>query len=894
MSVWLRRLIALFRTRHLEDELDAEIRAHLALATEVYERQGLSRAEARLEARRRFGGIDQTKERYRDLRSFRCLEDLGQDVRIGLRSTRKHLAFTTVVVATLALGIGANAAVFTVVNTLLFTELPVPTPAEVVKIYTSDFSGGLYGGSSYPDFADYRDRATSFVHLAAYSTFVPVNLGTDHQSARIQGAIATHNFFEVLQLQPAVGGFFPPGDDLALGSAPVTVLGYELWQSHFGGDPTIVGRDITINGFRFTIVGVAPEGFRGIDLISPSALWIPMAMVEQAVPRRAGSNILDLRGSRWLQMVGRLAPGATIDEAQAELTILTEGLAQAHPETNLGTLQQPDRARPVSLLPAATIAAGPLDQELLSRVSGLLMAVVGVVLLITCANIANLLLARGQARRREIGVRQALGAGRGRLLRQLLTESTLLALLGGAAGLALGLWSTRAFSALLPHASIVPGLELPEFAIDWRVLVFTATLSLATGIMFGLVPALQAARASRLSSLRQTSSDPHGTHPLLKASLVVAQLALSLVLLVSAGLFMRSLQAALSTDPGFNRAGVLLADLDVGLQGYDEARGRALYRALAERVGALPGIEIASVAAFVPVTPRGSRTTMDIEGYAPRPSEDMELNFNRVGPRYFRTMGIAIIRGRGFRDDAVDTPVRELVINQAFARRYWPGQDPLGRQVRVGGADAETSRVVGVVQDGRYRTLREVGVPYVYLPIGSSYAPEVTLLARADGDPMARLSSVRAVVGELDPALPMFGERSLDDQLADATTGERVVATLLGIFGSVALLLAVVGVYGVGSQAARQRTHEVGVRMALGADAAAVRRLLAGRGLRLVVVGSLIGLVLSFLATRLLGGLLFGIEATDPWRSSRRARCSGWRPLSRSTCRRAERPGLIR
>ncbi|MDP6579613.1 MAG: ABC transporter permease [Vicinamibacterales bacterium] len=784
------------------------------------------------------------------------------DFRYAARRLLRSRGFTAAAVLTLALGIGANTAVFTVINTVLLGELPVPEPDRVVKVYTSDFSSGLYGGSSYPDFADYRDRAASFTDLAAYTSFAPMNLGTDGGAERIQGAVVTRNFFEILNLRPAHGRFFPPGDDTALGSSPVAVLSYELWQRSFDANPMAIGQEVTLNGSVFSVIGVAPNSFRGVSLIDAPALWVPMSMVEQAMPRRAGSDILAQRGSRWLQMVGRLTTGVTLETARAEVATLAEQLAQANPSTNLGTLQDPDRARPVSILPANVLAAGPIDNTLLSLAAQLLMAVVSIVLLITCANVANLLLARASTRHREIAVRQSLGASRRRLLRQLLTESMLLASLGGGAGLLLGMWAARLLHALVPDDAVAAGLQLPDFALDWRVLAFTAGLSLATGVLFGLAPALQSTRPDLIPSLKDATSDGRAQRSRLRGTFVVAQVALSLVLLIGAGLFVRSLQTALATSPGFNSRGVLLAALDLSLQGYDETRGLDFYARLIDRVGSLPGVEAVSVASVVPVNPSGSRTTVQIEDYAPQPQEDMELNFNRIGPGYFRAMGIAVVAGRVFGESAIDAARDEVVVNETFARRYWPGQDPIGRGIRFG-RNTDPHRVIGVVQDGKYRGMREDALPYMYRPLGASYTPRVTLLARTDGDPMAMLPSVRAELRMLDSTLPIYGERTLAEQVGSAVFGERLAAMLLGVFGAIALLLATVGIYGLVANAVEQRTHEIGVRMALGADRRDVMRLVVGQGMGLVLVGVGLGLAGAVALTRAVASLLFGVSPTD-------------------------------
>ena len=777
ISVW-QRLVALVRRRRIADEIDDEIAFHLAMRRDELERGGVPPAEADRRARRQFGNVTRLGEDMRETWTFPTLESLVQDLRIGVRALLRNPGFTATAVLTLALGIGANTAAFTVINTVLLGKLPVPEPDRLVKVYTSDYSSGLYSGSSYPDFAEYRDRAASFTDLAAYSTS-PMNLGTGGDAERIQGVVVTRNFFEVLGIRPAHGQFFPPGDDTTPGGSPVAVLGHELWQRSFGADPGAVGQEVTINGATFSVIGVAPESFRGVEVINASALWVPMSMLEQAMPRRAGTDILNLRGSRWLQMVGRLAPEVSLDSARAEVTTLAEQLAQAYPNTNLGTFQEPDRARPVSILPASAL---PTEGTLLALVALLLMTVVVFVLLICCANVANLLLARANTRQREVAVRQVLGASRRRLLRQFFTESTLLASLGGVAGLLLGVWVIRLLPALLPAllpSAVVAEVQLPAFALDWRVFAFTVGLSLATGVLFGLAPALQTTRPDLIPSLQDATSATGGQGRRLRGTLVVAQVALSLVLLIGAGLFVRSLQTALATHPGFNSDGVLLADLDLSLQGYDATRGLDFYARLIEGVDSLPGVQAASVASVVPVYLGGSRTIVEVEGYAPQPQEDRELNFNRVAPGYFRTMGIEVIRGRVFDDRLLRgaTGVREVVVNETFARRYWPGQDPIGRGIRFARAP-EPDRVIGIVRDGKYRSMREEPMPYMYRSLAASYSSRVTLLARIDGDPLAMLPAVRAELQTLDQTLPMLGERTLEDQVASAVFGERLGASL--------------------------------------------------------------------------------------------------------------------
>ena len=626
----------------------------------------------------------------------------------------------------------------------------------MVKVYTSDYSSGPYGASSYPDFLDYREQATSFTGLAAYTPFSPMNVELTGDAQRANGGIVTGEFFDVLQVTPLLGRFFRADENATPGTQPVVLLSYGIWRTSFGGDPDIVGHRITVNGAQFTVAGVAPAEFTGVELIAAPSLWLPMAMLEQAAANLAGRGILDQRGSRWLQMVGRLRETASPQSARVELSTIAARLADAHPSTNLGTLQQPDIPRPIALLPANALAIGPVNGLLLTRVGQLLLAVVGIVLLIACANVASLLLARASARHGEIAIRQSLGAGRGRLIRQLLAESLLLASIGGVVGLGVGVWATGLFSALVPQEASQAGITLPAFDVDWRVGLFTAGVSLFAGVVFGLAPAIQTTRPDLVPALKEGTTGVPLRGSCLRYGLFVGQVAMSLFLLIGAGLFVRSLQTALATDPGFDSRRVLLADLDLSLHNYGESQGQNFYRSLLDRARALPGVQSASLARVVPVSPSGSRTTVEIEGYAPDPREDMELNLNVVEASYFDAMGIAFVQGSSFSPMGTAGRAGEVIVNRAFTERYWPGQDPLGRGITFGGDDPP-DRVVGVVQDSKYRSLREERVPYIYRPVATNYSSALTLLVRARGDPMTLAPAIRSRVRELDSGLPAFG-----------------------------------------------------------------------------------------------------------------------------------------
>ena len=795
------------------------------------------------------------------------METLWSDVKHGMRMLLNNPGFAVVAVLTLSIGIGANTAAFSLVNAVLIRGLPLDDPDRIVAVYTSDFSSGRFSTSSFPDYLDIRESTSSLADLAAVRNFVPMSLNTGGETQRLVGAVVTGNYFSLLRVQPAVGRFFGPGNDTDYGSDPSAVLSHDLWRRSFAADPEVVGTDIILNGYRFTIIGVAPRGFRGTDLINNPALWVPMSMIEQAQPRRAGDDILSQRGSRWLGMVGRMSNSATVEQTQAELDGIAAQLARDFPSSNLGTLRAPDDPRPLSVLFASDALLGGGNRGDAEQVAGFLLGVVGFVLLIVCANVANLLLSRSAQRRQEIAVRQALGAGRGRLLRQMLTESLVIALLGGAVGLMLATWLRDATLATNLPGSLGLGLTANELALDRSVLAFSLLVSLGAGIVFGVLPALRSTRSELVPALKEVDAGLDGGRRILgvRNLLVVVQVALSLVLLVGAGLFLRSLQNALRMDLGFETGNVLLANLDLSLQRYERPRGDAFYDELLERTRALPGVTSASLAMAVPVNPGGSRMMMSVEGYEPADGEDMELNYNIVSPDYFETIGIGLVRGRTF--VAGDTSAAEgaLVVNETFASHFWPGLDPIERVVYFGrSSSAPRARVVGVVSDGKYRSIREEPMPYVYRVLGQGYSNRMTLLLLAETEPATLLASVRAQVASLDPDLPVFSVRTLEDQVSSVLVGERTAAVMLGVLGTTAMLFAAVGIYGVISQSVQRRTHEIGLRIALGASAPDVLRMVVGQGMMVVGIGLVVGIAGAFALTRAVAALLFGVSATDP------------------------------
>lgn len=779
-----------------------------------------------------------------------------QDLRYGARMLLKQPGFTLILVLTLALGIGANGVIFSLVNALLLRPLPVEKPHELAAVFTSDFSSGEFGASSYPDYAAFRDRNQSFSGLALYMP-QPLSLNVDEANERVFGEIVSGNYFAVLGLRPALGRGFLPEEDQKPGTSPVAIVSHKLWQARFGGDATIIGRNIKLNGQPFTIVGVAPEKYQGLMRGIAVDWWVPAMMMDQLSP---GNQYLTERGNRGMMVMGRLKPGVTLAQAQADFNNIAAQLYKEWPQA-WGNIRR--QGRSVSVLPESQSRVLPQARMPLMIFAALLLSVVGLVLLIACANIANLLLARAAARRREIAVRLALGAGRWRLIRQLLTESILLALLGGAAGLMLAVWGTDLLMAFKPPVPIPLEINLP---LDWRVIGFLSGLSLLTGVVFGLVPALAASRPEVVSALKD-DSNASGSRGRLRGALVIVQVAVSALLLICAGLFLRSLQNASSIDPGFDADNLLAMSMDLQLQGYDEARGQQFSTQLLERVRALPGVVSASLTETLPLG-FGGRSGITIEGYNTQQGEDMEVHNSTVAPGYFETLRIAMQQGRTFdAQDQANAP-GAVIVNEAFARRYWPGQNALGKRIQMGSGDGTDNApyltVVGVTKDGKYNSLGEEATPFFYRAATQAYVSTPTLLVRTQSNPTNALATVRSAVEALDKNLPLYDVKTMRQHLGIALLPARLAGSALGIFGLLALLLAAAGLYGVMANVVAGRTREIGIRMALGADALAVLRLILQQGMRLVLIGLGLGLAAALAVTHLLKSLLFGVSTTDP------------------------------
>ncbi len=776
------------------------------------------------------------------------VRSIFRDLIYAVRTFRGNPGFVAIVIVSVALGIAANTTVFSMVNATLLGQLPVRDPERLVSFDES-------GSKSYPDFVDYRDQTRDvFEGMGAYFPLVPVSLGGG-EPERIWGQLATGNYFSLMGAQPVIGRGFLPEEDQVPGRGQVVVLGHGLWMRRFGGDRSIAGRQVIMNDRPYTVVGVAPRGFSGEARGIISEFWVPLSMYAQIMPDLAkDSDRTRDRDRQWLCVFGRLKPGVSRETATAAVNVIKRRIDSTYHKPEPG---RPARAfQPIRLAEAGGLPGG--GTKIAVGLMAVLMVVVGLVLLIACANVANLLLARATARQREIGIRLAVGAGRKRLIRQLLTESGLLALLGAAAGLLLSLIATRGIARLQFSLPFPVGFD---FSPDWRVVSFTAALTVLTGILFGLAPALRATRTDLVTSLKGEADAPAGRRFGIRNLLVVAQVALSLVLLVSAGLFLRSLGNASSIDTGMRADNVLIMAFDPKLHSYSRERSRQFVADLRRRVSALSGVASVSFVDVVPLSIGSSSTTMRSEGE--KDVRETNTDVFRVGMRYFETLAIPLLRGRDFN---AHSGAGEVIINEIAARRLFPGQDAVGRRIRT---QDKTYQVIAVARNAKSRTLGEEPRACLYHFLEPDPNEVVSLfgtalLVKSNGNPAVLIRPVRNEIRALDRNLAVFNTETMREHLNKALLLPRLSATLLTIFGLVGLVLATVGLYGVMSYSVRRRTREIGIRMALGAPAGGVLRMVAGQGMLLAAVGLAIGLGFAFVLSRFVASQLYGISATDP------------------------------
>ncbi|HEY2930681.1 MAG TPA: ABC transporter permease [Acidobacteriota bacterium] len=777
------------------------------------------------------------------------IETLLQDVRYATRMLLKNPVFTAVTVMTLALGIGVNTTIFTFINTLLLRPPSGVEDSHRLMAVWNRLPNGGYMQQCYPDYVYYRDHNRVFSGLLCYSSDpIRVSWRAAGQTEIIYAHLVSGNYFSVLGVKPGLGRAFLPEEDQIPGRNPVVVLQHAFWQQRLGSDPNIAGKTLILNGHAFNVVGVAPQGFTGIETGMVPDLWAPVMMQPLIIP---GEEMLSTQSSYWIFAVGRLKSDITVSQAQADFSVLAGQLAATHPKSNKGW--------DAAVLPA--IGVPPEFRGLVVPFTALLMLMVGLVLLIACANAANLLLSRAVGRGREMAIRSALGANRGRLVRQVLAESVLLAFLAGAVSLLLVLWTAPLLLNLKPAMLSFITLDL---SLDWRIAGFTLLISLLTGFIFGLGPALHGSAGDVVMKLKDSSFG--GYHKSrLRSFLVVAQVAVCLILLISAGLCLRSLFNAHSIDPGFQINNRLTVSFDLQILGYSKARGERFYQELLDRTAGLPGVVSSSLAHYLPLGFTRRSAEVVVEGHQPPPPQrGFPVGTTAVGPGYFKTMGIPLLRGREFGPrDSVDSP-KVVIINDAMARRFWPGQDPIGRRVSFGFDNPRALEIIGVVKTGKYRSLRDDAAPFMYESFSQSYRPRATLVVHTAADPKQSLPAVRSAIRELDPNLPVLQAETLEEYMAVPLFGARVTGILLSGFGGLALLLALVGLYSAVAYSVSQRTREFGIRMAVGAGPVDLIRLVIHEGLPLILIGLVIGVACALGTTQVLSSLLYGIGPTDP------------------------------
>ena len=852
-TIWL-KLRSLGQRRVVKEEIDEELRFHIEQRTAENMSAGMSPEEAAREARKRFGNFQTVRDECRDERGASFGEETWQDVRFGLRMLRKNPGFTTVAVLTLALGIGANTAIFSVVDAVLLRPLPYPDSGQLVSLSERgpDWSGGSL---SYPNFTDWRNQQSVFEGFGVYTggNFTLTGAG---EPARLEGMLMSADVFAALRAQPEIGRVFREDEDKP-GVPPVAVISHALWQNRFGGDAAIVNKTINLDGKPYTILGVMPAGFEFPDKVD---LWLPVG------PSFADSNMQKRDNHPGLFGLARLKPGVTLEKARTDLDAVAIRLEQQYPESNKTRRVQIDRL---------------LDNKVgnVRRALWILLGAVSFVLVIACANVANLLLARAAAREKEIALRSALGAGRWRITRQLLTESGLLALLGAAVGLLFAKGALRLVAALagesMPRAA--------EISLDPRVLLFSGLVAVLTGILFGLAPAWHASRVNLHGTLKEAGRGATSSRAGLRQGLVIAEVALTFVLLVGAGLLLVSFHRLLQVNPGFVADRVLTFHINLPGEKYQSDEQQILfYQALLEKVRALPGVRAASLASQIPLDENGWDMLFLIEGRPePPPHLQPSLQVHLIAPDYFQAMGIPLLQGRDFTEQDNRERLRgassgndwgaglnSIIIDEEFAKRYWPNQNPLGQRIRIPWGERGKQpivTIVGVVGRVKQNRLSEQGgMVQAYFPFYQQTLQRVTVVVKTTTEPAAMLATMRQQVSQLDPAQPIFGIYTMKEMRDHNVAPDRLNLGLLGGFAALAFILAIVGLYGLLSFTVTQRQREIGVRMALGAQRFDVLTLVVGQGMRLVLIGAFIGLLGSFALTRVLTSVLFKVEPTDP------------------------------
>jgi predicted permease len=881
LLAFVKRAASFFRSDRSNLDLRAELEGHLRMHIEDNLRAGMSPQEARRQALLKLGGLEQTKQLYRERRSLPMFETLLQDLKFAVRMLRKNPGFTAIAVLTLALGIGANTAIFSVINSVLLRNLPVKDPQQLVFLTNPNDHGGWQGywdGNrawlSYPEFQEFAKNNQVFSSLLAASSFtssIPVEMegaGATGEPVTSSVSLVCGSYFSVLGVNPILGRTFGTEVDRLANANPVAVISYRFWQEHFGGAPSAIGSRIRLRKTAYDIIGVTPPQFQGETVGEYPDIWVPLTQSELF----PGNDYLapetgPFHKTEWLQVIGRLRPGVTFAQARASLTVEFQQML----ESQTGQMSASDVQKFMNQhlvvsegSRGASVLRNPFGQPLL-----ILMAVVGLILLIACANVANLFLARATARRRETAVRIALGGSLGRIVRQVLTESILLAAIGGGIGLLFAQWAD---DALLHLVSSGPDLVPLDVHPDRRILGFTLGISLLTGILFGLTPAFRSTRVDPITALKGSSSKlvggllQHGRAPIGKI-LVVGQVALSLLLLVVAGLFVRSLRNLAQADLGFDRDHLLQFRLDPVSFGYQQPELAQLYQNLLQRLDTIPGVRGATLSTHSLLSGNYSNDEFCVEGAAPSPGQTPEARWDMVGPGFFSTTGIAIIAGREIDAQDSGNGQRVGVINQTLARKYFANSNPIGQRIRLEATDLQPDFViVGIVADSKHESVREAPLPHFYVPFFNPIgkAADATMMVRTTGDPSTVSSAIRSVVKQSAANLPPIEIQTISQRLAERLTTDRMITQLSGAFGGLAIILVCIGLYGVMSYAVAGRTNEIGIRMALGAQRSDALWMILRESLLLVSIGSAIGLPAVFGAGRWVSSLLFGVKPADP------------------------------
>jgi predicted permease len=850
-KLW-RRIQYWINHRQLQADLEEEMEFHRAMKREEFERAGMQPDESFVAASRSMGNLLNAREDARHVWVWPHVERFFQDVRYGFRMLRKSPALTAVAVLSLALGIGANSMVFSMVNALLFKPLPVENPGRLVWTYGTAARSSNLNSFSYPDYLDYRAQADTFEDLFAYNE-MPVRVLADGKPAVLWGAAATENFFSGLGLKASIGRTFTAEDGNAPGAVPLAVISDGMWRRQFAGDPAVVGKPVTLNGRSFTVVGVLPAAFSGTRAFGfIPEVWIPLAMIDDS------ESALKNRNNDFLFIMGRLKPGVSIQQADATLRTIGERLNREY--------RTPTTAIAPHVITGSRKVNPYVEQSgILQLGSALTLVMVGFVLLIACANVANLILTRLASRHREVAVRLALGATGGRLTRQLLTESLLLSCIGGLFGLVLGMWLKNAMIPLtVPNLDFEVVEQTYMFSTDWRIIGFTLLITFLAAIVCGVAPAMQASRSDLSNAMKGVFKAGAGGR--FRKGLVLAQVTLCIVLLVCAGLAIRSAVNARNIDPGFGTKDLLVMRVNLELQGYDQAHRRQFYRDVRQKLEGLPGAVQASIGFPLPLDAYDRSRTVVPEGFAPGPGTEQgySVGYSVVAPGYFQTMRTPIIAGRAFQDSDSESVDRVVVVNQTMARRFWPDEDPIGKRIRLGLTQGPYATVIGVAHDGKYMTLGEAPQSYMFLAALQNFPDQATIVIRTKSDPASIAGPAREQIRQVDPTLAVLGVQTIDQFRARIIALPDMLAIMCSGFGILALTLAAIGLYGVISVTIGQRTQEIGIRIAIGARRADVVRMIIRQSGGLVVIGCVLGLAGALAIGSVMSNLLFGVTPSDP------------------------------